>query len=217
MTRSAASPPRPRRRTRRSQRSRARCRRAAEPADEAIPFLSRRRWSGLRIGGVRYVLGAPELFPLGDLAGAAAAAPGGRAPGRRLRHHERRASRTTPTTARRRSRTLGLAVLAEELRPDTRETIAYLVEQGVEIVVLSGDAARTVGSIASDAGIPERGPPLDGEALPAGAAELDRVVADRSRWSGGSRRRASVASSSRSGGAGATWRWWETASTTCRR
>ena len=38
-------------------------------------------------------------------------------------------------------RPLGLAVLAEELRPETRETIAYLVEQGVEIVVLSGDAA----------------------------------------------------------------------------
>ena len=51
-------------------------------------------------------------------------------------------------------RTLGLAVLAEELRPETRETIAFLLEQGVEIVVLSGDAARTVGSIATDAGIP---------------------------------------------------------------
>ncbi len=72
-------------------------------------------------------------------------------------------------------RSLGLAVLAEELRPETRETIAYLVEQGVEIVVLSGDDARTVGSIASDAGIPERGQSLDGEALPAGAADLDRL------------------------------------------
>ena len=42
---------------------------------------------------------------------------------------------------------------------------------------LSGDAARTAGSIAADAGIPERGPPLEGDALPAGELELDRCVA----------------------------------------
>ena len=42
-------------------------------------------------------------------------------------------------------RPLGLAVLAEELRRETRETIAFLLEQGVEIVVLSGDAARDGG------------------------------------------------------------------------
>jgi len=146
-----------------------------EPADEAIPFLSRRRWSGLRIGGVRYVLGAPELFPLGDLGSPAAA------------HQEagRRVIGFGTTTARFPAdpddgppplRTLGLAVLAEDLRPDTRKTVAYLVEQGVEIIVLSGDAARTAGSIANDAGIPERGPPLEGDALPAGDAELDRVA-----------------------------------------
>ena len=48
---------------------------------------------------------------------------------------------------------LGLAVLAEELRPDARETIAYLQDEGVDVKVLSGDAPRTVGSIAADAGI----------------------------------------------------------------
>jgi cation-transporting ATPase E len=149
------------------------------PADEAIPFLSRRGWSGLRVGGVRYVLGAPELFPLGDLASPAAA------------HQEagRRVVGFGTTTARFPDdpdrgppplRTLGLAVLAEELRPDTRETVAYLVEQGVEFVVLSGDAARTVSSIASDAGIPARGPALDGDTIPEGDVELDRLVASLS-------------------------------------
>ena len=63
--------------------------------------------------------------------------------------------------AARRSRLLGLAVLAEELRPETRETIAFLLEQGVEVIVLSGDAARTVASIATDAGIPAAEPPLE--------------------------------------------------------
>lgn len=148
----------------------------SEPADETVPFLSRRRWSGLRIGGVRYVLGAPELFPLGDLASPAAAH---QEAGRRVvgfgittAHFPNDKDGGPPPL-----RTLGLAVLAEGLRPDTRETVAYLVEQGVEIIVLSGDAVRTVRSIAKDAGIPERGPPLDGEALPVGNAELDRLVA----------------------------------------
>jgi len=150
-----------------------------EPADEAVPFLARRRWSGLRIGGVRYVLGAPEIFSLGDLESPAAA----------YQEAGRRVVGFGTTTARFPDdaddgppplRPLGLAVLAEELRPDTRETIAYLVEQGVDVIVLSGDASRTVGSIASDAGIPERGEPLEGEALPAGDAELDRVVSSLS-------------------------------------
>jgi len=146
----------------------------SETADESVPFLSRRRWSGLRVGGVRYVLGAPELFTLGDLSAAAAAH---QEAGRRVvgfgstsaPFPEDPDSGPPPLQA------LGLAVLAEALRPRARETIAYLVEQGVEIVVLSGDAARTVGSIASDAGIPERGPPLEGEALPADGADLDLV------------------------------------------
>ena len=44
-----------------------RCPAAPEPVEDAVPFVSRRRFSGLQLGGVRYVLGAPELFPLGAL------------------------------------------------------------------------------------------------------------------------------------------------------
>jgi len=77
-------------------------------------------------------------------------------------------------------RTLGLAVFAEELRPQTRETVAYLLEQGVAVVVLSGDAAATAGSIAADAGIPVPAAPLEGEALPADAAGLDGISASLS-------------------------------------
>ena len=86
-----------------------------EPADDVVPFLSRRRWSGLRIGGVRYVLGAPELFALGELAALARERPGGRPESRRLRRHRSRRSRTTDG-ALAAVRPLGLAVLAEELR-----------------------------------------------------------------------------------------------------
>ena len=146
----------------------------SEPADESVPFLSRRRWSGLRVGGVRYVLGAPELFALGDLADSALAH---QEAGRRVVGFGSASAQfpQDPDAGPPPLQLLGLAVLAEELRPRTRETIAYLVEQGVEIVVLSGDAARTVGSIASDAGIPEGSALLEGEALPAGGDELDLI------------------------------------------
>ena len=147
-----------------------------EPADDVVPFVSRRRWSGMRIGGVRYVLGAPEIFALGDLVVPA-------------RDHQQAGRRVvgfgvTSTAfpddrgALGRVRPLGLAVLAEALRPATRETIAFLTEQGVEIVVLSGDSASTVASIARDAGIPERGPYCLGDDLPPDDLDLDRSVGE---------------------------------------
>jgi P-type E1-E2 ATPase len=147
---------------------------SAEPAREAVPFLSRRRWGGQRVGDVRYVLGAPELFPLDGLAAAALAH---QEAGRRVLAFGTAGAPfpSDPDEGPPPLSTLGLAVLAEELRPDTRETVAYLVEQGVDVIVLSGDAPGTVASIAADAGIPAHGPPLQGDDLP-GGAELDGLV-----------------------------------------
>jgi cation-transporting P-type ATPase E len=147
-----------------------------EPADDVVPFLSRRRWSGLRLGGVRYVLGAPEVFTLGALDATAREYQRG---GRRVVGFGITDSAFPDDAGTLRGvRPLGLAVLAEELRPGTRETIAFLTEQGVEIVVLSGDSASTVASIAEDAGIPERGPSRVGDDLPDDDLELDRMAAE---------------------------------------
>ena len=150
---------------------------AAEPADESIPFVSRRRWSGLRVGGTRYVLGAPELFPLGALAVEAA---GQQAAGRRVVAFGRTTTEfpADPDTGPPPLLPLGIVVLGEELRPETRETIAFFLEQGVDVKVLSGDAPRTVGSIAQDAGIPMRVEPVDGESLPADVVGLSGFMVD---------------------------------------
>ena len=137
---------------------------AEEEAIETVPFSSNRRWSALRLADVRYVLGAPELFRLGPLAEETAEL---QAAGRRVvaigtttAHFPVNSADGPPPTV-----LLGLAVLAEELRPDTRETIAFLLAEGVDIKVLSGDAPETVASIAADAGIPF-GTPFDGRDLP---------------------------------------------------
>ena len=147
-----------------------------EPADDVVPFLSRRRWSGLRLGGVRYVLGAPEVFTLGTLD---APARDHQSAGRRVVGFGVTDTAFPDDAGTLRGvRPLGLAVLAEELRQGTRDTIAFLTEQGVEIVVLSGDSPSTVASIADDAGIPERGPSRAGDDLPDDDLELDRMAAE---------------------------------------
>jgi magnesium-transporting ATPase (P-type) len=136
-----------------------------------VPFSSRWRWSGVEAEGEALVLGAPELFELGSLAEAARSEVRG---GRRVvalasapRLDERDPAAGPPVEA----RALGLAVLAEELRPDAPETIAYFGEEGVDLLVLSGDALPTVAAIAHDVGLPA-GEALDGTALPAGEEEL---------------------------------------------
>jgi magnesium-transporting ATPase (P-type) len=70
---------------------------------------------------------------------------------------------------------LGLAILAERLRPQARETVAFLLAQGVELKVLSGDAPETVAAIATDVGLPPRRV-LRGDELPTDPAALEEVA-----------------------------------------
>jgi cation-transporting ATPase E len=72
---------------------------------------------------------------------------------------------------------LGLVVLAEDLRPGIEQTIAFLLREGVEVKVLSGDSPHTVAAIARDVGIPLAGV-RDGEALPEDPADLRRFAAE---------------------------------------
>lgn len=124
----------------------------AEAASQEVPFDSRRRWSAVRLGEQSILLGAPERFALGELDARASELA---SQGRRVLalaagdvvldgHGE-----APPAGA----RVLGLVVIAERLRPNVRETIAYLLEQGIEVKVLSGDAPTTVAAIARDVGL----------------------------------------------------------------
>jgi cation-transporting ATPase E len=147
-------------------------------AEDHVPFSSRWRWSGLRLEGRSYVLGAPELFPLGELAGRAAAEA----------HEGRRVVAFAETDADLGAvdpmngppgaiRLLGLVVLSERLRPDARDTVSFFLSQGVALKVISGDRPETVAAIARDAGVPTEERPLDGSDLP---GELRRVVDETS-------------------------------------
>ena len=140
-----------------------------------VPFSSRRRWSALELSDRTYVLGAPELFPLGPLAARADEEAGA---GRRvvaIGTSEGVLSQTdgAPPPG---LKPLGLVVLAERIRPEARETVAYFLQQRIELKVLSGDAPDTVAAIARDVGIP-----LDGGVVDASREEpgLDAGVVGR--------------------------------------
>jgi cation-transporting P-type ATPase E len=131
-----------------------------------VPFASHRRWSAVALEGATYYLGAPEVIPPGDLAGVAAQRQRN---GRRVLALARSRAPLPPGRPERPPNDLeplGLLVLAEELRPHIRDTIAFLRREGVEIKVLSGDAPETVAAIARDIGI-DVGEVASGDRIPA--------------------------------------------------
>jgi cation-transporting P-type ATPase E len=137
-----------------------------EPPARRIPFSSQRRWSALELADETLALGAPERFDLGALG---EVAERNASEGRRVLAVARGAGTLGGSVADAPPpglEVIGLVVLGEQLRPDTREMIAYLRSQQVEVKVLSGDAPQTVAAIAHDAGIPLTGPPLTGAELP---------------------------------------------------
>ncbi len=150
---------------------------AAERPTTEVPFSSSRRWSAIEIGDDKYVLGAPELFPLDGLKQRAESEA---AEGRRVvaigttttdLEHAKPEDGPPPDL-----RPIGIVLIGEELRPNARETVEYLLAQNIELRVLSGDRPETVAAIAREAGVPEKGPPLDGSDLPTSPPELARAV-----------------------------------------
>jgi cation-transporting P-type ATPase E len=150
-----------------------------------VPFSSARKWSGLSFAGQgSWLLGAPAIVGPNLQPAASAAVARHEAAGRRvLLLAERDGSLdgepagggprgAAPATAGAPlagappdAEPAALLVLAEELRDETAATVRYLLDQGVTIRVLSGDAPRAVAAIARRAGIPAEGEPCDASRL----------------------------------------------------
>jgi cation-transporting ATPase E len=145
--------------------------------ESRVPFTSARKWSAAQFSGHgTWVLGAPEIVL------------------EKATFDDSTASRIADLTTQG-SRVLilarsdaalstdelpgdlepaGLVSLQEELRPDARATIAYLVAQGIAVKVLSGDDPRTVGVVASRVGVQATAEAVDARSLP---DDLDRLAA----------------------------------------
>lgn len=148
----------------------------------SVPFSSARKWSsGAFEGEGAWVLGAPEMVTPSDASVLDVAAPIA-AEGARvlvLAEGEREqvldADRGPgPVQA------IALIVIDQKLRDDAEQTVAYFLDQGVRVKVISGDNAETVGAIAQQAGVPGADDPVDARQAPHDTDELAGVMASHS-------------------------------------
>jgi magnesium-transporting ATPase (P-type) len=138
-----------------------------------VPFSSQWKWSGLRLGGVSYVFGAPDVLAA---AGALQLPPGlarkleeETAAGRRVVAFGSSAEALPDDPAHAappRLTAMALVVLEETLRPDAAETIAFIREEGIDLKLISGDARATVTAVAYAVGVPREAGVVEGPELP---------------------------------------------------
>ena len=132
-------------------------------AAACVPFSSARKWSAVRTpAGVTWVLGAPEMV-LPDPAPGAPQEARDRSDvlaeeGRRVlllaRSGEDPAAGDDSPRLPSGLVPVALVVLAERIREDAAEVLAYFTDQQVELKVISGDNPRTVGVVAASVGVP---------------------------------------------------------------
>jgi cation-transporting P-type ATPase E len=147
---------------------------------DAVPFSSARKWSAASFSGHgAWVLGAPEMV----LAGSQDQLPRAQdlaATGQRVLALARAPGPLDGQALPPGLRAVAFIVLAERLRSDAAETIAYFTAQGVALKVISGDSPATVGAVAARAGVPGAGDPVDARDLPEDTGALGARLEEHS-------------------------------------
>ena len=120
----------------------------------SLPFNSDNKYSGASFKGNKtYIMGAPEFMPLSNKAGVI----------RRCEEYTKDGYRvlilgesSTPISDKKFEGTLeaiAIIVIKDHIREDAFETFEWFKNNGVDIKVISGDNARTVSVIATEAGV----------------------------------------------------------------
>ena len=137
-------------------------------AVRSIPFTSQRKWSAMEFAEKgSWVVGAPDVvMPALDARDAGEVKASARRGARVVllaRSPEHLSAGVLPD----RLECAGWAVYEERLRPDAAQTIGYLRDQGVRVLVVSGDDPQTVAAVARNVGIAGTDRPLHAASLPA--------------------------------------------------
>ncbi|ASU58062.1 HAD-IC family P-type ATPase [Nocardiopsis dassonvillei] len=147
------------------------------------PFSSARKWSGtsfLTSGGEEHwVLGAADVLVSPQDPAAAEAARLG-AQGHRVLLLARASARVDSDEAPGTVLPVALVVLDQRLREDAGPTLDYFEDQGVDVKIVSGDHAASVGAVGRELGLPGADQPVDARALSEDGDELAREVEQRS-------------------------------------
>ena len=151
------------------------------PRQAAVPFSSARKWSAASFAGQgTWVLGAPEMVLPGGQQEQLVQAAGLAASGRRVLVLAHAAGPVDGDSLPQGLQAAAFVLLAEQLRSDAAEAIAYFAAQGVALKVISGDSPLTVGAVAARAGLPHAGQPADARDLPEDPGALGRLLEERS-------------------------------------
>ncbi len=137
------------------------------------PFTSAKKWSGASFkDGTNWVLGAPDVLAAPDSQAYARAREIGLAGLRVLllaTCSEDVTKKTAPGTVKPRA----LVILEQRVRPDAAATLEYFHSQGVEVKVISGDNAESVGAVTRSLGM-DSGEPVDARSLT--ESNIDELV-----------------------------------------
>ena len=145
----------------------------------SVAFSSARKWSAASFAGHgTWVLGAPEMVLPSEQHAQLSRAAELAADGHRVLVLAHAEGPLTGESLPAGLRGTAFIVLAERLRPDAAETLAYFAAQGVALKVLSGDSPRTVAAVAARAGLSGAGTPVDARELPDDPDALGRVLTE---------------------------------------
>ena len=148
---------------------------------DVVPFSSVRKWSAASFAGHgAWVLGAPEMVLPGSQDGLLSRAADLAASGRRVVALAHAPGPLNGQALPPGLRAVAFIMLAERLRSDAPDTIAYFTAQGVALKVISGDSPHTVGAVAARAGVPRAGDPVDARDLPEDPGALGALLEERS-------------------------------------
>ncbi|MCF2707344.1 HAD-IC family P-type ATPase [Arcanobacterium haemolyticum] len=129
------------------------------------PFTSAKKWSGISFeGNGHWVLGAPDvLADASSEAGRLATEIG--STGLRVLLLGTCSEEVTSPQAPGTVEPKALVVLEQRIRPDAADTLEYFHSQGVEVKVISGDNADSVGAVTRSLGM-DSGKPVDARTIP---------------------------------------------------
>ena len=148
---------------------------------DSVPFSSARKWSAASFAGHgAWVLGAPEMVLTGGQDGLLSRAADLAASGRRVLALAHAPGSLDGQALPPGLHAVAFIMLAERLRSDASDTIAYFAAQGVALKVISGDSPHTVSAVAARVGVPGAGDPLDARDLPEDPGALGAVLEERS-------------------------------------
>lgn len=141
-----------------------------------VPFDSARKWSAVVSGGDTWVLGAPEIILAADGPALEQTATWARQGVRVLALAQAKNQEIDPEHPAIPSglRLSALIVLAERLREDAAQTLDFFRQEGVNVLIISGDNPQTVAALAGRVGIKTEG--FDARKLPEDAPGITRIL-----------------------------------------